>query len=435
MDTVTTYSQAVQFLYDLQLHGLKLGLDNTRRLAALAGHPELRLRFLHVAGTNGKGSTCAMLESICRTAGWKVGLFSSPHLVHFGERIQVDRIPISEADIVRLVQEMQGYLQHFEAPGYPTFFEVVTVMAMIHFARAGCDLVIWETGMGGRLDATNIVTPLATVITNIQYDHEKWLGNTLAQIAHEKGGIIKPGVPVITAAEEPEALEVLRRLASENEAPLIEMRQSDSNEPPLDRIELPLLGDHQRLNAAVALRTLRTVARALPIQEEAFCEGLRLVRWTGRLQLMTHQNGGRTLLDGAHNPAGALTLRAALDKHFPNTLPALVIGVLRDKDWRKMFAALLPVAAKIFLVPVANTRSADPEELRAACFVDGAPCQVTVCHSLKEALDLSAQVPFRVVTGSLYLVGEALEMLETPRSAAKRHGERALNEWGVGQPR
>src|SRR5207248_6505529 len=249
-----TYREAIRFLYELRWFGLKLGLENTFKLAALAGNPQNKLRFIHVAGTNGKGSTCAMLESIYRAAGLRVGLFTSPHLVSFRERIQVNRRLIGEADVVRLVGEIKdliedGWPQPEAAAddvaasfslrnsnagahslkaaatsederrkpklaatdaSHPTFFEVVTVMALRYFAEQKCDLVIWETGMGGRLDATNIVTPLASVITNIQFDHQQWLGNTPAEIAAEKAGIIKPGVPVITATDAPEALRVIK---------------------------------------------------------------------------------------------------------------------------------------------------------------------------------------------------------------------------------
>src|SRR5215467_5189998 len=195
-----TYAEAVRFLYSLRFFGAKFGLTNTFKLAALAGDPQEKLRFIHVAGTNGKGSTCAMLESIYRAAGLRTGLFTSPHLVSFGERIQVNRQHISEQEVVQQVQELQPPLQQFPAEEHPTFFEVVTVMALRHFAAQKCDLVIWETGLGGRLDATNIVTPVASVITNAQYDHQQWLGETLALIAAEKAGIIKRGVPVITSA-------------------------------------------------------------------------------------------------------------------------------------------------------------------------------------------------------------------------------------------
>src|SRR5712692_7628865 len=230
-----TYAEAIHFLYDLRVFGAKFGLENTIKLAALAGNPQDKLRFIHVAGTNGKGSTCAMLESIYRAAGLRVGMFTSPHLVAFGERMQVNRQLISEADVVKLVSEMRELLQQFPAEAHPTFFEVVTVMALRYFAEQQCDLVIWETGLGGRLDATNIVTPLASVITNIQFDHEEWLGGSLSSIAFEKAGIIKPGVPVITAAEGPEPLDVIRRAAQERRSPLTVVSWADVNRPPLDR--------------------------------------------------------------------------------------------------------------------------------------------------------------------------------------------------------
>src|SRR5579872_801473 len=208
-----TYAEAIRFLYDLQLFGTKLGLENTFRLAALAGNPQQKLRFIHVAGTNGKGSTCAMLESIYRAAGLRVGLFTSPHLVGFCERIQVNRRFVPNEDLARLVAEIQPLLKEFPSDQHPTFFEVVTVIALRYFAAQKCDLVVWETGLGGRLDATNIVRPLISVITNIQYDHQKYLGETLASIAAEKAGIIKPHTPTVTGTDAPEALEVLRQKA------------------------------------------------------------------------------------------------------------------------------------------------------------------------------------------------------------------------------
>src|SRR5881396_179139 len=263
-----TYPEAIRFLYELRWFGPKLGLENTLRLAELAGNPQERLRFIHVAGTNGKGSTCAMLESIYRAAGLRVGLFTSPHLISFGERIQVNRRPVSEREVVRLVLEMQPLLGQFPRDEHPTFFEVATVMALRYFAGQECDLVIWETGLGGRLDATNIVRPLASVITNIQYDHQEWLGARLASIAAEKAGIIKPGIPVITGASKPEALRVIERIARERHAPLTRVTQGQVHAAPLDTLDLPLLGDHQRMNAAVAVTTVRALKGQFPITEK-----------------------------------------------------------------------------------------------------------------------------------------------------------------------
>src|SRR5438270_374083 len=214
------YDDAIQCLYNLRLFGAKFGLENTRKLAQLAGNPQERLRFIHLAGTNGKGSTCAMLESIYRAAGLRVGLFTSPHLVSFCERIQVNRAPIAEGEVARLVSELRPLLQKFPAEAHPTFFEVVTIMALKYFQEQSCDIVIWETGLGGRLDATNIVTPVAAVITNVQFDHQQWLGDSLTKIAFEKAGIIKPRIPVISAVDAPEALKIIEHTARERRASL-----------------------------------------------------------------------------------------------------------------------------------------------------------------------------------------------------------------------
>lgn len=427
-----TYPEAIQYLYDLRWFGAKLGLENTRHLAALAGHPEERLRFIHVAGTNGKGSTCAMLESIYRAAGYRVGLFTSPHLVAFGERIQVNRQLIAEADVIRLTARMQQLLQdpfwiQAASPGHhPTFFEVVTVLALCYFAEQPCDLVVWETGLGGRLDATNIVTPLASVITNIQYDHQQWLGDTLSQIAAEKAGIIKPQVPVLTAADEPEAFEVISQTARRCGSPLTIVTASAAP-PPLDRLRLPLPGEHQRRNAALALATVQALQAKLPVPEPAIEHGLGNVDWPGRFQIIRRPSGQLLLLDGAHNPAGAAMLRSAFEALYPQERPTLILGVLRDKDWTAICRILAPLGSRILLTPVPSQRTASPDELREACRQANPEAPLTLCDSLPQALDLAARDPFLLVTGSLYLVGEVMDRL---RLGSPRAGnERELNEW------
>jgi dihydrofolate synthase/folylpolyglutamate synthase len=422
-----TYSEAVQFLYGLRLFGAKFGLENTFKLAALAGNLQDRLRFIHVAGTNGKGSTCAMLESIYRAAGLRVGLYTSPHLVAFGERIQVNRKPVAEADVVRLVEEILPWLKEFSADHHPTFFEVVTVMALRWFAEQKCDLVIWETGLGGRLDATNIVTPLASVITNIQFDHQRWLGESLDQIAAEKAGVIKPGVPVVTGAEEPQALAVIQETALQQRSPLALVTPAHTQHPPLDNLKLPLLGWHQRMNAAVALATVHALQTKLPVSADAIRSGLTSVRWPGRMQLVERAGGRRVLLDGAHNSAGTTSLRAALEEHFPGVRPAFILGIMADKDWDLMCEILAPLAAKIFCVPVHSERTAEPGKLREACRRTNPDVQVDTCSSLVEALARTQTEPFTVVAGSLYLIGEAMELLHV--TAAPNGDEKGLNEW------
>ena len=368
-----------------------------------------------------------MLESIYRAAGLRVGLFTSPHLISFRERIQVNRQLIPEVAVVRLVGELQPLLKQFPAGHHPTFFEVVTVMALKFFAEQKCDLVIWETGLGGRLDATNIVTPLAGVITNIQFDHQQWLGDTLEKIAAEKAGVIKPGVPVITTADEPEALAVIEKIAREKNAPLIKVAQA-SRLSAAGTAALPLPGDHQRLNAALALAVVEALQSKIPASDSAIRTGLETVNWPGRLQLVTRPSGQIFLLDGAHNVAGAKVLRKALEKYFGGTRRILVLGVLQDKDWRHICETLAPLAARILTVPVSSERAADARELAAACRAVNSTAEIVACDSLREALGKIVSDDFVVVTGSLYLVGEALESFGLSPATSD---ERALNEWGA----
>ena len=416
-----SYAEAIQFLYGLQMFGASFGLEPTRRLAALAGNPQEKLRFIHVAGTNGKGSTCAMLESIYRAAGLRVGLFTSPHLVSFRERIQINRQLIPESEVVRLIEELRTANQKNEA----TLFEFATVMALKYFAEQKCDLVIWETGLGGRLDATNIVTPLASVITNIAFDHQQWLGDTLEKIAAEKAGIIKPGVPVVTTTTAPEALAVIGNIARWNNAPLTKAA------PPSPLLAagtaaLPLLGEHQKTNAALALATVEVLQRHIPVSADNIREGFAKVNWPGRLQLIQHSAGRKILLDGAHNPAGAETLRATLEKDFAGTRPALIFGALADKDWPDICRLLAPLTLKVFAVSVASERTADPVAV-AKVFRAASPQSVVASfQNLPAALNACREEPFLVITGSLYLIGEALEQLGCSPAEG---GERGLNDW------
>jgi dihydrofolate synthase/folylpolyglutamate synthase len=422
-----TYPAAIEFLYSLRLFGAKFGLENTLKLAGLAGNPPGKLRFIHVAGTNGKGSTCAMLESIYRAAGLRTGLFTSPHLVSFRERIQIGRRLIPEADVVRLVAEFQPYLGQFPAGHHPTFFEVVTVMALKFFAEQQCDLVIWETGLGGRLDATNIVTPLASVITNIAFDHQQWLGDTLEKIAAEKAGIIKPGVPVVTGADAPEALAVIQNVARGEKARLIQVGREEFSSRTSGGAGLSLAGEHQQANAALALAAVEILQKQIPVTQAQTRRGLAAVNWPGRLQLIPRPDGRQILLDGAHNPAGAAALAAALRQSFPAAGRTLVLGALADKDWQAVCNILAPLASKILPVPVASERAAGAADLAECCRSANPAAEIVACANLAEALEKSAADPFVVVTGSLYLVGEALELLG---AAEGRPGaERGLNEW------
>lgn len=450
-----TYPEAIQFLYDLRMFGAKLGLENTRRLAELAGNPHHQLRFIHVAGTNGKGSTCAILESIYRASGLRVGLFTSPHLVSFAERIQVNRQLIPELEVVRLVEQMRDLRERLGDSVRPTFFEVVTVMALRYFAEQKCDLVVWETGLGGRLDATNIVTPLASVITNIGFDHQQWLGDTLDKIAGEKAGIIKPGVPVLTAAEPGRGLEVILETARRLKAPATVVGQAPSLSRPLaaqanfitaeetwstaigsplsKKPALSLSGPHQELNAALALAAVRALSKALPVTDAAIRAGLSQIHWPGRMQVVKTPASQTIVLDGAHNADSAQALATAFRQQFPNVHPTLILGVLADKDWHAIGTALAPIAARFLLVPVNTERTLAPEKLLSVCRGSNPKAPASMCSSVAQALEASANDPFLLITGSLYLVGEAMERLHLMPKPAD--DERALNEWSASPQR
>lgn len=448
---IMTYDDAIQYLYGLRLFGTKLGLENTRRLAGLCGDPHRALRFIHVAGTNGKGSTCAMLEGVYRRAGLRVGLFTSPHLVSFRERIQVDRRWITRDQIVRRVSELRTLVRtHFPATGadpdadvtsdaavsHPTFFECVTVLALLHFRDAGCDLVIWETGMGGRLDATNIVVPLASVITNVGLDHQAWLGESITDVAREKAGIIKDGVPVVSAAARPEVVAVLREVARERGAPF---HLVPPPAPAPDGARLSLRGTHQELNAALATATVRVLNPSLPVSDRDLIRGLESVSWHGRLQWVERE-GGVLILDGAHNADGAEALAAALKEMTPpNTPRTLILGILEDKDVSGILRVLAPGADRIEMVPVQSVRSADPRTLAETCRKIHPGAVIRAHASLARALVDTRSHPQVIVTGSLYLVGEAMALLGLTASAFDEtdrgeEDERGLNEWGKPGP-
>ena len=298
--------------------------------------------------------------------------------------------------------------------------------ALRYFAEHRCDLVIWETGLGGRLDATNIVTPLTSVITNIALDHQAWLGDTLAKIAAEKAGIIKPGVPVVTTERGAEAWSVIERVAHENNAPLTRV-ESDPSSIPYPPSSLP--GEHQRMNAALAIATVRVLRKIIPVSDEQVAAGLAQVKWPGRLQIITRPNGQRVLLDGAHNIAGVEALCDALKNDFAaQTKRTFILGMLGDKDWRVMCERLAPLDTRILLVPVGNERTAKPRELAAVCRAANPRAEVLTTENLADALNQTSNDQFVVIVGSLYLIGEALVLLDP--EFAKSGNERGLNEWG-----
>lgn len=387
-----TPDESLAWLDGTQLFGVKLGLANTRRLLEALGNPQAGGQFLHVAGTNGKGSVCAMLDAILRADGRRCGLYTSPHLVDFRERIRVDgQMVLAEAlaaTLTRIRSACEGW-DHC-----PTFFEIATVAALDHFRREGCEIVVLETGMGGRLDATNVVDPLVSVITPIARDHAEWLGSTLGEIAAEKAGIIKPGAPVVSAVQHPEAAAVIADRAKACGSPL-----TIAGAPYPGRVALS--GAHQKENAAAAVASIR--AAGLAVSESSISRGLAGVTWPARFQRVA----GKFLIDGAHNPHSARSLLATWRENFGDCKTTVVFGALRDKEVAEMLAALSPLAAAFRFVPVANPRGANPHDFPSLTRI---PSQVF--ESLPDALGSlpSADAP-AIITGSLFLAGEALAWL------------------------
>ncbi len=425
---MATYPDSVRFLYALgnEIRTAKLGLERIRVLLAALGHPETSGRFIHVAGTNGKGSVCAMTESALRAAGLRTGLYISPHLVEPTERIQIDGRPVSEADFARAFDEVhrtaEEMLRRDELDAHPTYFETVTAMAFLLFRERGVEAVALETGLGGRLDATNVVRPWLTAITPIDFDHERFLGSSIEAIAGEKAGILKPGVPAVLAEQRPEALGVLERRAAEVGAPIVrtanwrivELELSPRGHRALLagprgplRIECPLAGEHQVENA----RTAAAVLETLGLPREAIEEGIRRTRWPGRLELVSERP--EIILDGAHNPAGVRALAAYIRRFYGGRRVWIIYGAMRDKSLDEIAGLLAPLAERLILTHSNSHRALRPEPLRA--FFDHPAVELAV--SVEAALARAAEAPEGTavfVTGSLLLVGEAKKALAQP---------------------
>lgn len=384
---------ALEWLDGTQRFGIKLGLENIHRLLKMLDRPDEHLCCIHVAGTNGKGSVCAMMESIFRTGGFKTGLYTSPHLVDLRERFRVGGKLIPAADLDRILSRIRRLVAEWEH--CPTFFEITTAAALVYFFEQQVDVVLLETGMGGRLDATNAVQPKVSVITRIGRDHQQWLGNSLEQIAAEKAGIIKPGVPVITTQQDAAAAAVLSDTAERMQSSLL---IADSIK---EGVSVGLCGIHQRTNAAIACAAVK--ASGFSISEASMREGLQRVWWPGRFQ-----RDANMWLDGAHNPQGIESLVKTWRATYPDIRPKVIFGVLEDKGAAEMVAALAEIAEEIWFVPIQSDRATTPQQLTG--YAPGA-CQVwnTLAEALRTARGSSE--PF-LVTGSLYLIGEAMDCLE-----------------------
>lgn len=457
-----SYYNAIEYLYGLQKYGIKLGLEKTRAILSVLGDPYSTLRFVHVAGTNGKGSVSSMLSSVLMAHGSRVGLFTSPHLVSFTERIRINNEQISESEVVSLTEEIRSALHNSqsEIPD-PTFFEFVTAMAFLYFSRNKVDWVVMEVGMGGRLDATNVITPVVSVITKIGLDHKEFLGNSLTEIATEKAGIIKQGIPVISAMQGKEAAEVIHNTAHEKSAPLFvygkdfhgDLRSSGLNGvtfnyhnavQSIPDMQTSLAGEHQVLNACLAIKAFElcvehySVTASIPDARrsapDAVREGLGSTKWPGRLEMVSE--GPHIMIDGAHNPDAAVALSEFIKKYLGDYKIILIMGVMSDKDVQGILGPLLPLASEIIFTAPDYGRAAPPQKLAEYAADMGFSSKIAV--SVKDAIEMarqssaeerkptvgtqacgSAEVKqsFRepseliLITGSFYTIGEAKELL------------------------
>jgi dihydrofolate synthase / folylpolyglutamate synthase len=406
---------AFDYLFGLELIGIKFGLDNIIAILDAIGHPERSFRSLHVAGTNGKGSVTAMAERALRAAGHKSARYTSPHLVRLNERFSVGGESIEDAaleaaiDDARTAIEDLRHARRLSAP--PTFFEVTTAVAFELFRRAGVDVAVVEVGLGGRLDATNVLMPVATAITSIGFDHEQYLGSTLRQIAIEKAGIVKPGVSVVVGDVPREAFEAIEEVARDRGAEVV---QAGRELPPgYVGIELGLRGAHQVRNAAVAVRLLEAArAGGIALSHDAIAAGLANVSWPGRLDLRRFDDGRELLLDAAHNPDGAASL-AAYVAEWTGAKPTLVFGAMRDKDVSGMLRALLPSVRALVVTRAANPRSADPASIADAARAIAPDLPILVEPDRRRALEVAWRESARVVVaGSIFLVGDVLSEVD-----------------------
>ncbi len=436
------YNETENYLYGLQKHGIKLGLENSRGLMGILGEPQKSFRSVHIAGTNGKGSTASIIASILKETGFKVGLYTSPHLISFTERIKVNNSPVLESDVIRLVSFIRKAITNADIN--PTFFEFVTAMALYYFAHKKVDWAVVEVGMGGRLDATNILLPDVSVITNISLEHREFLGESLSAIAAEKAGIIKPSVPVVTATTHHEALKVLEGTARDRKSEIYVIDRdfkgtlSSMNEGhiafdytginPLSKnrkeyrnLALRTSGRHQVLNASVALRTCEVIeSKGLIISDEAIKNGLLNSDFSGRLEWSSRTPP--VLIDSAHNPEAAAALADTVKEIFFSKKIILIMGIMNDKDTEGILKPLIQICDVIILTKPKGERAASPEKLEEGIkslekkgSVNLRSTKILTTSTVAEAIELAKKICRKdqivLVTGSFYTTGEAKEIL------------------------
>jgi dihydrofolate synthase/folylpolyglutamate synthase len=404
---------AFDYLFGLDQFGIKFGLANISAILRQLDRPDLGFRSVHIAGTNGKGSVTAMTEAGLRAAGYRSARYTSPHLMRLNERFVIQGRAVTDEALIDAIETVRGAVETLRSNGtldvQPTFFEVTTAVGFELFRRSSVEIAVVEVGLGGRLDATNVLMPEATAITSIALDHQLFLGSTLASIAREKAGIVKPGVPLVIGELDSEAEAVIVAIAREQGAPLF--RADAAN---LEARHIGLAGAHQRANAAIATRLLQTLdSRGIPVPSAAIEQGLQHPEWPGRLDARKVGDGRWLLMDAAHNPAGAEALARHLRELAGPPLP-LVFAAMRDKDARGMFRVLLPAVASLTVTRASHLRSADPTDLAAIAREIAPEIDVTVEPSIPQALDSAWRRSSSgniVVAGSIFLLGDVMKDL------------------------
>lgn len=420
------YNEALQFIHESHKFGMRLGLDNIKKLLELLGNPQNNLKIIHVAGTNGKGSTCSFISSILKESGYKVGLYTSPFLETFTERIRVNGENISEEEVGKIVSLIKEKIEIMVSEGYsyPTEFEIVTAMAFYYYNQEKVDFVALEVGLGGRYDATNVIDkPVVSAITSISLDHTGILGDTLAKIAFEKGGIIKEDCPTIVYPQQEEASEVIKNICAEKKSKYIEcdfknieIKSSNINSQiyncningkELRDLEIKLIGDHQIKNSIVALNVIEYLndIKITNISEENIRKGLLETKWPGRIEKISENP--MFIIDGAHNEEGAKSLANSIDKYFENKNKILVIGMLEDKDIDSVLDLLIPKFNNVITTTPDNPRAIDANKLKEK--IERYNIEVTCKPNIKEAVDYALEISNKddviISAGSLYMIG------------------------------
>jgi dihydrofolate synthase/folylpolyglutamate synthase len=421
----TEYRDSLDYLYGLERHGIVFGLSNIRNILKALGNPHEKLKVIHIGGTNGKGSTAAMIQSILSQCGYRVGLYTSPHLISFTERVRIDDREITEGEVVHLTERIRKAVRKSGISETFTFFDFTTAMAMLYFVEGEVDLAVLEVGLGGRLDSTNVVNPLFAIITNISLDHRNYLGDTLEEVAREKAGIIKEGKAVITAATQPKVVDLFRRICLEKKALLYRVGRDFRRRRAgprrfhyhgvrlnLPNLELNLAGRHQIVNATTALGAIEMLkGNGYRIRREAIHEGLRAIQWPGRLEVVMQPP--TVLLDGAHNPGAAQRLREAIAEEFSYERLLLALGIMNDKDYRRIISILVPLADMTLLCKPRCERAAPPQVLLNEVRRIGGKGKTVedVGEAVQSLLSMASKRDLICITGSFYTIGEAKAFL------------------------